>query len=105
MRRRAGVRWTQRAAGDLVAIGQYIADDNPDAARRFVERLRRRAREAARVPLAGRTVPEVQRDDVREVLWGSYRIVYRVTRGGIDVLTVFEGHRLLPIGSVPEEGS
>ena len=37
------------------------------------------------------------------MLLGSYRIVYRVAKGGIQVLTVFEGHRLLPEGSVPEE--
>jgi plasmid stabilization system protein ParE len=103
MRQRARVHWTLRAASDLVAIGEYIAGDNPEAARRFVERLRRRARDAARVPLAARSVPEVQREDVREVLLGSYRIVYRTTKGGIEVLTVFEGHRLLPRGSVPEE--
>ena len=103
MRQRGGVRWTQRAAKDLIAIGDYIASDDPGAARRFVERLRRRARDAARTPLAGRQVPELRRDDVREVLLGSYRIVYRVARGGIEVLTVFEGHRLLPTGVVPEK--
>jgi toxin ParE1/3/4 len=102
MRQRGGVHWTPRAAGDLLAVGEYIAGDNPEAARRFVERLRRRARDAARAPLAGRTVPEVERDDVREVL-GNYRIVYRIAKGGIEVLTVFEGHRLLPRGAVPEE--
>jgi len=105
MTQRARVHWTQRAAGDLIAIGEYIAGDSPDAARRFVERLRRRARDAARTPLAGRSVPEVQRDGVREVFLGSYRIVYRVAKGGIEVLTVFEGHRLFPRGSVPAEGS
>lgn len=103
MRQRGRVRWTQRAASDLVAIGEYIASDNLGAARRHVERLRRRARDAARAPLAGRRVPEFQRDDVRELLLGSYRIVYRVAKGGVEVLTVFEGHRLLPRGAVSEE--
>jgi len=102
MRQRGSVRWTQRAASDLVAIGEYIAADNPGAARRHVERLPRRARDAARAPLAGRHVPELRREDVREVLLGSYRIVYRVAKGAIDVLTVFEGHRLLPTGVVSD---
>lgn len=35
------------------------------------------------------------REDVREVIERSYRIVYRVVSDGIVVLTVFEGHRLL----------
>ncbi len=41
-------------------------------------------------------VPELGRDDVREVFLRSYRIVYRVGEDTVDVLTVFEGHRLLP---------
>ena len=40
---------------------------------------------------------------MRELLLGSYRIVYRVAKGGVEVLTVFEGHRLLPRGAVSEE--
>jgi toxin ParE1/3/4 len=103
MRQRGRVDWTPRAAGDLLAVGEYITGDNPEAARRFVEWLRKRARDAARAPLAGRRVPEVERYDVREVLLGNYRIVRRIAKGGIEVLTVFEGHRLLPKGSVPEE--
>jgi len=35
-------------------------------------------------------------DDVREIFLKSYRIVYRLRDEGIDVLTVFEGHRLFP---------
>jgi len=42
-------------------------------------------------------VPELQKDEVREVFLRSYRLVYRVRKGAIDVLTVFEGHRLLEV--------
>ncbi len=90
------LRWTDHARRDLLAIGRYIARDNPQAARRWSERLRERARQAAENPLAGRVVPELGRDDVREVFLRSYRIVYRVGEDTVDVLTVFEGHRLLP---------
>ena len=90
------LRWTDHARRDLLAIGRYIARDNPQAARRWNERLRERARQAAENPLPGRVVPELGRDDVREVFLRSYRIVYRVGEDTVDVLTVFEGHRLLP---------
>jgi toxin ParE1/3/4 len=39
-------------------------------------------------------VPELQRPDIREVFLRTYRIVYRIRANAIDVLTVFEGHRL-----------
>ncbi len=90
------LRWTHRARQDLVEIGRYIAQDKPEAARRWVERLRQRARAAAAMPHSGRKVPEVNREDVREVLVRRYRIVYQIHESEIRVLTVFEGHRLLP---------
>jgi toxin ParE1/3/4 len=74
------LRWTDHARRDLLAIGRYIARDNPIAARQWVERLR--ARQAANMPLAGRVVPELQRDNVREVLLGTYRIVYLSNASG-----------------------
>ena len=82
------VRWTQRATQDLLDIGDFIAQDKPDAARAWVERLRERAVLAAEAPLAGRKVPEVNRDDVRETYLRSYRILYRAMVGEIVVLTV-----------------
>ena len=39
---------------------------------------------------------ELQRDDIRELIRGSYRIVYWVrSPGRLEVLTVFHGARLL----------
>ncbi len=89
------IRWTNLALGDLVAIGDFIAADKPEAAARWVGRVRLRVERAAEMPRAGRKVPELGRDDVREVFLRTYRIVYRVEPSGITVLTVFEGHRLL----------
>jgi toxin ParE1/3/4 len=60
-----------------------------------VKRLRERARLAASMPFAGRVVPEHGREDIREVLVRSYRIIYRVQPDQMVVLTVLEGHRLL----------
>jgi plasmid stabilization system protein ParE len=50
------------------------------------------------MPRAGRSVPELRRDDVREVVVRGYRIVYQLAARGIIVLAVFEGHRQLPGG-------
>ena len=61
------LRWTERAVTDLLAIGDHITADNPAAARAWVETLRQRAAKASRAPGSGRVVPEIGRDDVREV--------------------------------------
>ena len=89
------IRYTKRALGDLVAIGDYIAADNQAAAAKWIARLRERIERAHETPRAGRIVPELEREEVREVFLRTYRLVYRVESTGITVLTVFEGHRLL----------
>ena len=93
---RLQVFWTDRASTDLEAIGDYIAKDNPAAAARWVDILIDVTEKAALAPLVGRRVPEVGRDDVRETYLRRYRIVYRVTARRLEVLTIFEGHRLFP---------
>ena len=91
------LRWSRRAASDLLEIGDFIARDDPSAARRWVERLRERAALAALAPTSGRIVPEFNRDDVREVFLKSYRIVYQILPREVAVLTIFEGHRRIPL--------
>jgi plasmid stabilization system protein ParE len=41
-------------------------------------------------------VPELPRSDLRELVEGNYRIVYRVRGRVVEVITVFEAHRRLP---------
>ncbi|MFZ0242862.1 MAG: type II toxin-antitoxin system RelE/ParE family toxin [Desulfobacterales bacterium] len=94
--------WTETARQDLLSIKRYIANDNPTAAKRWVERLRERARNALNAPSAGRKVPELSRDDIRELIEGNYRIVYQEFADRRVVLTVFEGHRLFPEETVDD---
>ena len=97
------LRWTNRARQDLVDIGRYIGEDNPQAARRWVARLRKRAQQASDSPQSARVVPELMRDDVREVIERTYRLVYRIQTDTVDVLTVFEGHRQLRASELEED--
>jgi toxin ParE1/3/4 len=92
--------WTETAKRDLQAIRRYIAADNPIAAKRWVQRLRKRARNALNAPLAGRAVPELSREDIRELIEGNYRIVYQVLADRLVILTVYEGHQLFQEGKV-----
>jgi len=67
-----------RAIRDLEAIVRYIAADNPTAALRFGKALIEKARAIGLFPEAGRVVPEIGDPNIREVIYSSYRIVYRV---------------------------
>jgi toxin ParE1/3/4 len=97
------MRWklSLQAKADLRRIGHRIARDNPDAAVAWVQKLQDRARLAGRSPWQGRKVPEVDRDDIREAFVGNHRIVYIVQDRTVQILTIFEGHRLLPDLDLP----
>jgi toxin ParE1/3/4 len=88
-------RFSPEALADLEEIGDFIARDDPAAASRWIERLVARAEQAARAPRSGRIVPEVRDPEVREVFVRSYRIIYRIERHRVLILTIIEGHRRL----------
>jgi len=90
-----------QAKADLRRIGHRIARDNLPAAVAWVQKLEDRARLAARSPWQGRKVPEIDRDDIREAIIGNYRIVYFVEAKAVTILTIFEGHHLLPELDLP----
>lgn len=93
----SSIRWTDEAVEDLAAIRDYIARDSPHYARLVVERLIDRVEGIADFPRAGRVVPELAREELREVIQGSYRIVYRLHEDVVEVLTIFRSSRLLPL--------
>src|SRR6266567_5711277 len=90
------VTWSQQAGENLVDLEEFIARDSLKRAARFVDALIDHAEDIlADNPRSGRTVPERGNPDIRELIYRGYRIVYRLNGDRIEILTVFEGHRLL----------
>lgn len=69
---------TNQSQNDLREIVVYIARDDPSAARRFGNQLIDQALSIGEFPEMGRMVPEVDDPAVREIVHGSYRIVYEL---------------------------
>ena len=90
------IRWTEQAVADLEAIRDYVARDSVKYAALLIERLIASLDRVALLPEIGRIVPEYQRPDIRELIQGSYRVVYRLRSDQVEVLTVFHGARLFP---------
>jgi len=91
------VVWTLRAVQNVEAIRVYIGRSSPRYAALHAERLFEAVDRLRQHPESGRMVPELQRPEVREVIVGSYRIVYLVGTGVVHILTVFHGARLFPL--------
>ena len=85
------VRWTETAEKHLDSIYQYIAQNSIEYANHIVDRLTARSIQIAAFPLSGRSVPEFEFQHVREVIEGSYRIIYYIKPDEIDILAVVHG--------------
>jgi addiction module RelE/StbE family toxin len=87
--------WTNESLVRLQDIEEYISRDNPILAIEFVDKLISLTETLIDNPGKGRIVPELSMDNIRELLYKNYRIVYLVKKSSLDILTVFEGHQLL----------
>lgn len=86
--------WTPLALERVSDIARYIARDKPSASAKWVKELFRLVGRLSRQPQSCRVVPELNRPDIRELIHGSYRVIYKVT-DEIHILTVRHGRQLL----------
>lgn len=94
------VRWTEHAVEDLRSIRLFIERDSPRYGRLVAERLFDATEQIALFPRAGRVVPDLGEESVRELIVGEYRIVYRIEEEAAVILTVFRSSRLFPFQRV-----
>lgn len=91
------ILWMPLALGQVQEIAEHIKRDKPQAARRWADRVFDLAAGLAAFPKQGRVVPESGREEIRELIDGHYRIIYRLDDETISVLTVRDGRRLLDV--------
>jgi plasmid stabilization system protein ParE len=88
------VVWSPLALRRAGEAADFIARDDRVAALRWAEGILEATRALGSRPRKGRIVPEVSRDDIRELVYGNPRVIYRVSPRRVEVLTVRHGRRL-----------
>ncbi len=89
--------WTREALEKLAEIEDFISRDSQENAEKFVDYLIEQADLISGNPKIGRMVPDISNPALREIIVKNYRIVYRLKEEYIEVLTVFQGQRLLRV--------
>ena len=90
------INWTNFALQDLNEIAEFISKDSLRYAQMTAKYLFESPSMLKTHPKAGRIVPEFNEENLRELIRGSYRIVYRVVdKNRIDILTVHHSSRLI----------
>jgi toxin ParE1/3/4 len=82
------ISWTKQAIKDIDNIAEFIAKDSECYAQIQVQRFFANVKVLERFPKTGKIVPEKQDQLIREILVGSYRVIYKiVNKTKIDILT------------------
>lgn len=87
--------WTNEALNRLIEIEDYISEDSPRRALNFVNQIIQKAESLKKHSRKGRIVPEFSIPEIRELIYKNYRIVYIIRKESLEILTVFESHRLI----------
>ena len=82
------VAWSYVALGNLIEANKYISSENPEAARKVINYIYDTGNKIKKLPEKGRIVPEIRRNNVREVFCFEYRIIYGIETRRIFILTV-----------------
>lgn len=91
----AEVVWTEPALSDLDAIADYIALDNPDAARQLVRRIFQHVEQLADHPQSGSKPAELKGWRYRQIVEPPCRVFYRHERAQVFILHVIRSEQLL----------
>ena len=83
------INWTIQSKEDLKSIFKYISRDSKRYAKLQVLRIKQRPRILKSQIYLGKIVPEIEKKNIRELIEGRYRIIYKiVSKTQIDILTV-----------------
>ncbi|KAF3982391.1 MAG: type II toxin-antitoxin system RelE/ParE family toxin [Methylococcales symbiont of Hymedesmia sp. n. MRB-2018] len=92
--------WSPLAIDRVAEIAQYIAQDSPNSAQKWVESTFQIVERLEKFPKSGHIVPEIKQDDFREIIHGNYRIIYRLQNEIVSILTVRHGRQILSIDEI-----
>jgi len=96
----AKIKWTLQALEDIEAIANFIARDSIYYAGLFTIKVFEVVEQLELFPESGRIVPELNLKEIRELILGNYRVIYRVKEEIVEILTVYHSARLLEVKKI-----
>ena len=92
--------WSPHAVERASEIVDYIAQDKPLAADKWIHTVFSKVDQLRSNPEIGRIVPEINEHQFRELIYGNYRIIYHIEKKQISILTIRHGKQILPIDEI-----
>ena len=87
------VTWTLNALEDLQSAAVYIELDSSYHAGAFVQAVFQATESLSEFAERGRLVPELESDNMRELVVGRYRLIHRARANSVVVIRLIHGAR------------
>jgi len=87
------VIWSNPAKHDLKKIHDFIAENSQYYALRVSQEFVEKSEILGEFPEMGRIVPEVGDSQIRELLLYSYRLIYEISKKGVEILAIIHGRQ------------
>ncbi|GGA10975.1 type II toxin-antitoxin system RelE/ParE family toxin [Dyella caseinilytica] len=100
----AEIIWTEPALSELDEIADYIALDNPQAARDLVHRVFQHVEQLAEHPESGSRPSELKKSRYRQIVEPPCRIFYRFDGKALIILYVMRSERSLRRSRLADRG-
>jgi toxin ParE1/3/4 len=94
------VIWANPALDDLNTIAEYIALDNPEAARKLVQSVFARVGQLREFPKSGSVPGELRGLPYRQLVVPPCRVFYRPEKKKVNILHVMRGEQLLRVDTL-----
>jgi len=94
------ILWSPLAVERATEIAEYISRDNPTAAEKWIDTVFSKVEQLKSFPESGRIVPEINSKDFWELIYGNYRIIYRLEKMQVSILTIRHGKQILPLDEI-----
>ena len=94
------VIWSPLSIDRASEIAEYIALDKPAAADKWINVLFLKLEQLMLSPKSGRVVPEIGDEQFRDLVYGNYRIIYRIEKKHLSILTIRHGRKILPVEDI-----
>ena len=90
------VNWTTESVENLKNIFEYISKDSKYYAKIHIQNIKSKVNLLKENPRLGRIVPEIRDENVREIIFENYRIIYWIVNiDRSDILTIYHSARIL----------
>lgn len=89
----AEVAWSASAVTDLETTVDYLAQNSKPYAAAFAQKVLKAVERLGTFPWMGRMVPEYDREELRELIFQNYRIIYRVEPGQVAIAAIVHASR------------